>query len=276
MRNLLFIGIVISLLAGCSRSTIIFNIADTLLISQTDKYFDLDRSQKEELKKNLNKDLDGLRKEMFPRVAESFRHLAPQTQTDKLSDENLDETYQQFFEYFKETSGRFKNTAIQLTLTLKPEQFSYFEKAVQKDIAKLEKKYKDPEEALESSQEKYERSLELWFGDLSRDQKNLLVEFLKENPFPWKLQAENKAYLLKQFLARQQDKEKLREFVENYHTDYESLRLPEFKEALDQHKSAFQQFLSQRFWEKLTTEQKNFLQKNLKERAEDLDKLASK
>lgn len=276
MRNLLFIGFVIGLLAGCSRSTIIFNIADSLLISQTDKYFDLDRSQKEDLKKNLNKDLDGLRKEMFPRVAASFRQLAPQVQTDNLSNEIIEETYQQFFDYFKETSRRFKDTAVHLALTLKPEQFSYFEKAVQKDIAKLEKRYKDPEEALESSQEKYERSLELWFGDLSRDQKNLLAEFLKENPFPWKLQAENKAYLLKQFLARQQDKEKLKEFVENYHTDYESLRLPAFKEALDRHKSAFQEFLAQEFWGKLTAEQKNFLQKNLKERAEDLDKLASK
>lgn len=253
-----------------------FNLADTFLISHTDKYFDLDRDQKEELKKNLNQDLDGIRKEVFPQIADHLKLMAPQTQTDKLSEETVEQAYQDFYSYFKETGHRFKNSAIQLTLTLRTEQFNHFGKAVQKDIAKLEKKSKDPEDSLEATQEKYERSLEFWFGDLNREQKTLLENFLKENPFPLKLQAENKGYLLKQFLARQKDKEKLREFVENYYTDYESLRLPEFKTALDQHKSAFQQFLITQFWPKLMAEQKNSLQKNFQERAEDLDKLARK
>lgn len=257
---------------ACSRSSVIMSFADTIAVSKTDEYFDLTSQQKEDLKKDLSQDLDTVKKEFLPEVAKTLRKIEAEVSKGKLESELLTTHFTEFHIHFKKLTSYFANTAVKTVATFAPEQFDYFEKTIKEEI----KDRSDIEEQNEKAYKRYRRSIEFWIGGLSQDQKDRLHGFLKQNPYPVKLETENKEHVVQKFLEAKADKEKLKEYVRSLYQDYEAPRLPAFTEALNTHKKAFQKFLSESLWPTISKNQLENLKANLIGRAEELEKIAQK
>nr|BFD60248.1 hypothetical protein CKG001_23550 [Bdellovibrio sp. CKG001] len=273
-KLLLLITVLMSL--GCSRLDMVVRWADLTATSRVDKYFDLSGDQEKELKKDLQKDITRLRKELLPEVAKSLRELEPEIKNGHMNPALLAKNFMLVQDYFKKGAGYFKATASKITAQLKRPQFDHFAEKVRADIEESRKDNDTPEKAQRTAFKRYRRSVEFWIGGISAKQQEELEDFLKRHPYPWDLQHKSREYSLKQFIDSSQNPESLQKFVADYYTDYETSRLPEFTEALNAHKHAFQIFLAEKFWKGLSPEQKENLQENLIARAEDLEQIAQR
>lgn len=275
MRYIILLTIVL-FCSACSRSYVAYRFFNDLAVSKTDNYFDLTSQQRDQLKKDIETDMDHARKDLFPQVAKTLRKIAPEVRKEKIQPELVAGHYDEFQSYFKKVSSYFKPAAIKTALTFKPAQYDHFAKELRKELKQSQEKMETQEYAQREIFKRYRRSIEFWIGGISSQQKDKLNGFISVHPYPWKLENQNKEFVLKQFLESRQDREKLKKFVADFYDDYESVRLPEFTHALDEHKKAFRKFLTEDFWQSLSPAQKNNLKDNLIARAEELENLAQR
>ncbi|MEN0058414.1 MAG: DUF6279 family lipoprotein [Bdellovibrio sp.] len=272
MKKHLGFLILLFLAIGCSRSDIMYRFADTMAVSKTDDYFDLSSAQKKELKKDIQTDLEKMRKELLPQVAKSLRSVETQVGKGPLPEDFVADHVESAQTYFKKGTHYFSDTAVKLTASLDSTQISHFAKKVRKDIEKRQ----DPDEANKELNKRYRRSLELWIGGLSKDQKESLKKFQSSHPYPFHLQAQSREYVLQKFLESSKDPQTMKNFVQQFTSDYESVRQPAYDQALQSYQKDFQKFLTGPFWSSLSTVQKEVFKKNLLTRAEELEKLSQR
>ncbi|WP_413943020.1 DUF6279 family lipoprotein [Bdellovibrio sp. HCB-162] len=275
MRYALLILFVIAL-SACNRSDIFFRFADDLAVSKTDDYFNLTSEQRDDLRKDVQKDIQNIKKELLPQVAKTLREIEPEVQKDKPNAELISRHFDEFQNYFKKVSAYFKNTAVKVSLKLKSDQYTHFAKELRDEIKETESSNELPEDSLNQTFKRYRRSIEFWIGGLSNDQKEKIKKFISTHPYPWRLQNQSKEFVLKQFLDSKENPEKLKKFVADFYDDFEAVRLPAYTTALNEHKKAFQKFLIEEFWQSLSKEQKTNLKENLLARAEELEKISQR
>lgn len=276
MKHFIFVISSLLILGACSRSDIMFTFADNVIVSKTDDFFDLSRQQKKELQQHLDTDLERIRKESLPDIAKSLREIEAHTRQEKIEPQWVAEKFDEFQNKSKSLAFEFQNTAVKLSLSLQPEQYDHLAKEMNREIRKTEDDNKELEDSQKKNFKRYQRGLEMWIGGLSKEQKEKIKDFIAKHPFPWKLQNANREFVLNQFLESKKDPEKLKAFVSLFFEDYEAVRLPAYKEAVDANKKAFRAFLVETFWPSLNETQKKNLSENLIARAEELEKLSQR
>jgi hypothetical protein len=267
--SLLLISFLIT--TACSRGEFLFRFADDLAAAKVDHYFDLTSEQKKELKTELKKDIDVGKREAFPKMAQKLRKLEQDMSKEPVDPTILASAFKEVETQIKGLTVYFQDTTMKTSLNLSQEQIQHFAKEVREDIQDEEK---DPKEAVEKVEKKYRRSLEYWIGGLSRDQDKMLKAFLEKNPYPWHLQNQSQEHVVKQFVTAAQAPESRKAFVEKFIKDYESVRLPEYRTALEQHQKAFIGFLTGEFWNAMPKDQRERFKENLIARAEQLERIA--
>lgn len=260
-------------LNGCTRTELAFRFADTAVASKADDYFDLSSAQQSELKKSVQKDIDLVRKNLFPILAKKLRSLEPLANNSSLDPALVESTASELQGYFKLLPSYFLETSVKTALDLTPQQFDHFSEEIRQEIKKDKENPKDIKKEWEK---KYRRSLEFWIGGISVEQRKAISEFVVKNPYPLALQNQSRQHVLSSFLQASKNPESLKKFITEFSTDYESLRLQTFKEALQVHKKSFQKFFATDFWPTLTAVQRQRLAKTLISRAEELERMASK
>jgi len=258
--------------ASCSRTSVVYRFADTLAISKTDDYFDLSGEQHDEPKKNLQKDLDVVRRKYFPEVAKNLRELAPLTSQEQLPEETVNRKSQELQDHMKKLTTYFTDTSVKTVLSLQPRQFDHFEKELREEIADNS----DPEEQQEKAFKRYRRSLEFWIGGINAAQKEKIKSFLAAHPYPGQLQNQSRMHVLEKFLQARGNPEQLKTFVTEFVSDLEAARLPAFTQSLKEHKAAFERFLARDLWPSLTKTQRDQLHETLLTRARELEELAQR
>lgn len=276
MKHFIFVISSLFILSSCSRSDIMFSFADNIIVSKTDDFFDLNRQQKKELHQHLDTDLARIRKESLPTIVKSLREIEAHTRQEKIEAPWVAQKFEEFQTQSKSLTLEFQKTAVQLSLSLQPEQFNHLEKEMREEIHKTEKENRDSSDSDRKNFKRYQNGLEMWFGGLSKDQKEKVKNFSTTHPFPWKLQNANREFVLTQFLESKKDPEKIKAFVSLFFQDYEAVRLPAYKEAVDANKMAFRTFLIETFWPSLNETQKKNLSKNLLASADELEKLSQR
>lgn len=269
------LGALMAGLSGCG-STFMGVALESLTVSKVDDYFDLEDSQKDQLKKDVEKDFRELRQEVLPQVAKSLRELDGQLNKNELQTPVVAKIFEDSEAYLKKVTGKFENTAIKTAATLSEKQFQHFAKEIREKIEESQEDTSSADGALKQSMKRYTKSIEFWVGNLSRDQRTKLMEFLKNHPYPWSLQNRSKYAVLEKFLESRKNPEELEKFVKTFATDYQALRLPEFNQALKSHQSAFQEFFVKSLWPTIEADQRQELKENLLSRAENLEKFARK
>lgn len=268
-------GLSISLfLSGCGSS--FMGVAlQSMTVSKVDDYFDLESSQKDQISKDVEKDLKEIRQDVFPQIAKSLRELDVQfSSKDGVQTPLIAKIFDDSESYFKKITIKFENTALKLSTTLSEKQFQHFAEEVREKIEESKEDTDSAAGALKQSMKRYTKTIEFWVGNISRNQKNQLRDFLKAHPYPWALQNKSKQAVLDQFLNSRKNPEDLKKFVKVFAADFDVLRLPEFNQALDAHQAAFQEFFVKTLWPTIEVKQRQELKENLISRAETLEKLA--
>jgi hypothetical protein len=270
-RKLTLFLSVLLLSTACSRGEFLFRFADDLAASRVDHYFDLTSEQKKELKTELKKDIDTGKREAFPQMAQKLRQLEKDMNKEPMDPAVLASAFKEVEKQIKGLTVYFQDTTMKTSLNLSQEQIQHFAKEVREDIRNEEK---DPKEAVEKVEKKYRRSLEYWVGGLSKEQNQMLKDFLAKNPYPWQLQNKSQEFVVTQFVEASKQPETRKVFVEKFIKDYESVRLPEYRTALADHQKAFVTFLTGDFWNKMPKDQRDRFRENLIARAEQLERIA--
>lgn len=241
-------------------------------VTKVESYFDLDQKQEKEFEKNLQQDLARLKQEQMQKFADSIREIDHRIPTEKVNSEILAETFDVLEKEYDRSASYFKNSAWKMVSSLREEQFLYFEKKVRKEIALSR------EQAVESKNEellqRFRKQITFWVGPTSIHQNQAIQHFIANEPFPWKERIDNRESILNNFMAQRKDPAKLRAVTEKFMEDYDSLRTPEYAQAMQNYEGKLKIFLN-KFWSTLSYEQKQAMQASLNKQALELDRMAS-
>ncbi|WP_413560328.1 DUF6279 family lipoprotein [Bdellovibrio sp. HCB209] len=273
MKNLL-LAFMMLVIGGCGAtgSPVLDAMVGGMSVTKVEGYFNLDPEQEKAFEKSLDKDLQRLKKERLEEVAKSLRKVDERIPTEKSDSQILGETFDLLEQEYVRASGYFKNSALQLTKSLRKDQFEYFEKTVRKEIA--EDRKESVENKNEALRERYSKQIKQWIGKMDVHQENALNQFITNKPFPWKERIDNRENILNTFIEKRDDSKKVQAMTEQFMIDYDQLRTPEYAKAITQYEIQFKDFLN-KFWTSLSTEQKREMQISLNKQAQELDRLAA-
>lgn len=246
------------------------------MASKADSYFDLNRKQEENFRKDIDKDFQTARQKVFPEIASSLRTLNRELNSEKVNSAKLIKITKDIEGSFKKTTAHFDSAALKLSASLSEEQFQHFRKMTLKDIENSAEDSNSPQRSLEKSVKVYSKGLSAWLGSVSQDQKNEIKIFLKAHPYPWALQNESRRKLLDQFMDKRQNPAELEKLIRAFLQDYEPFRTTAFQAAFETHELAAKKFLFEELWPRLSAAQKDQVRTNLIAKAELLEDLARK
>lgn len=275
MRNLVIILICLLSLVSCTKLDVAVSWADTYVISQIDDYFDINSQQRKDLKESLKKDIKKIRVEQFPEWAAELRRFQKDISDDKLTDVSFHDYFVKTLETTKKIQPYFTDTAVKFIATTTTPQLEHFERTLRKKNVEDEKKIQDGKKARDESRKKYLRWTEMWIDSLSKDQDQLLNQHLTNNPFPALEQIKNKNYVLEKFHEARKSPEDLKKFVRNYYNNKYQYADPEYQKALSTYQADLEKFIFQLI-KSMSEKQKKALSDSLTERANSLERLATK
>ncbi len=276
MKTLIFLLLLFTL-SGCgSQGTFLddFLVLGGSHMAQIDEYFDLNNKQHEQLEKNIDSDLNRLRKERFDKIAKTLRQIEQSAQ--KAGNKAvMSSAYKDLQKQYVEASPYFKGSTQKLIDSLKEPQIDTFKSKVEKEISETKASLGTPSVLNEELIARYKKGLEYWVGDLNTSQEKSIVQFTQDHPYPWSEKIKNKQDILNRFMTVRHNPEKLRRFAEEFIADYPSVRTPEYAAAITSYEKEFQNFLDL-FWVSMTPQQKTRLQEYLIGRADKLEHLAKR
>jgi len=163
------------LLAACSSLRLAYNNADTLLYWWIDAYVDFDGEQKAEVKQDINNFFRWHRKTQLQDYVQFLQRAQRQlrgnvTQADLVAD------YADIRDRTEALLLRSAPDIAEMALSLKPEQLDSMEKKFAKNNAAFRKKNMkgDSEDQNKFRYKKSMEQFELWFGDFSNEQEDII------------------------------------------------------------------------------------------------------
>ncbi|WP_413586711.1 DUF6279 family lipoprotein [Bdellovibrio sp. HCB274] len=271
MKKLFFCLIVLAL-GGCTAANPVLDaMIGGISITQVEGYFDLDRKQEKDFEREVNKDVKQIQRKQLQEFAQAIRKYDERVPRELEDSKILSEVFDTLETEYTQASGSFKNSAVYLVNSLRDEQFVHFEKQVRKEIQ--EARLEGQTQFNSDLQARFKKQLKYWVGPTSVHQDQLLKQFIEQEPFPWKERLNNREQILNRFMAERQDPKKLRQFTEEFMVNYDSLRTPEYAQAMALYEDKFKIFLN-KFWSTLNYEQKQQLQSSLNKQAQEVESLA--
>jgi len=275
-KILLFVGLATALLMpACSRLDLAYTWADTYIASKVDDYFDLSWKQSRALKKSLHADLEKLKQSVLPAWIHTARDLEKSVAENSLSDKKIAPLFSSIMAEVERFTGYFSTTAADFISSINAQQLAHFEKEVRSKNSADLKKIKDTEKYRREMREKYHKYFEMFIGRLTPAQETLLEKHLSENPFPAELRIKNKEFLLQQFSRHASSFADLQTFVRDYYSHPEKYKDPVYESAFQSYKESLGRLVTG-VLTSLTTEQRNTLRTNLREKIEELEKIQRK
>ncbi|UYL07338.1 DUF6279 family lipoprotein [Bdellovibrio sp. SKB1291214] len=271
MKNLLLLSILF--ICGCGAGNPVLDaMVGGMSVTKVESYFNLDEKQEKEFEKNVEHDLKRLKQEQLQEFSKSLRQFDERIPKEKSDSIILSEAFDLLEKEYTRSSGYFKNAAVKLTNTLRDEQFDYFENRVKKEIA--ESRAQSVQSKNSELKERYRKQILFWVGKMDVHQEQALDQFIRKGQFPWKERLDNRESILNSFMAKRRDSAKLRAMAAQFMTDYDSLRTPEYAQAIQNYETKFKGFLN-KFWSSLSSEQKQQMQISLNKQALEIDRFAA-
>ncbi|MEK2690282.1 DUF6279 family lipoprotein [Bdellovibrio sp. GT3] len=264
-------GMMFLFLTACSSSSnpVLDAVIGGMSVTQVEGYFDLDQKQEKEFEKEINKDLQRIQQQQLQEFAQAIRKFDVRVPVEKTDSEILSEVFDKLEVEYKKASGAFQNSAVHLVGMLRDEQFVHFEQQVRTEIQKARAEGVNPKN--DELLARYKKQIKYWVGPTTVHQNHLLQQFVIKEPFPWKERMDNREKMLNQFLSNRRDPKKMRQFIEQFMTDYDSLRTTEYAEAMNGYEDRFKVFLN-KFWTTLDYGQKQQLRVSLNKQAQEVER----
>ncbi len=267
MKIVLFLFAI--LLASCSKIDMAMKWADWMIVKETDSYFDLTDTQNKDLKNQVQKDLARVKKENFPQIAKFLRKVADQAEVDKISVEEILQLQNEFQKTVRAALNQFQTTALDFSMKASAEQIEHFKKKYNKQTEKHLDDVKTDKDKFKLQKQRFEKWTDEWMGGLTSEQRVALESDIKAFPFPWDLQIRSREFSLKKFLEAQ----KSRSTLKTYMDQLEDERDPEYENALKDYQAHLRVYIVS-LYRSLSKDQKKYLLKKLRDRAQEFEGLA--
>ncbi len=257
------------LMSACSKMDLAMKWADWMIVKETDSYFDLTDTQNKDLKLQVQKDLARVKKENFPQFAKFLRKVADQIDADKISAEEINQLQAEFQKTVRIALDQFQATALDFSMKASPDQMEHFKKKYNEQTKKHADEIRTEKDKFKLQKKRFEKWIDEWLGGLNSEQRASLETDLKAFPFPWDLQVRSREVSLKKFL----DARSSRTLLKNYMDQLEEERDPEYETALKNYQVHLRNYILD-LYRSLTKDQKKYLTKKLRDRAQEFEGLA--
>ena len=198
-------------LNSCSKTRLLYNNADSLLLNQFDTYFDLNDTQRSNLKVGIAKFLDWHRKSELNLMAERLKELKFRYQRG-MKEEDFNWVFEQYDIFRKRILYKAEPVLANLFLTLEENQIRYLEKKlIERDDWLTKQNRMTNDEAYDEILEWFYDSLENWLGNLESDQRDKIASWLKIDRNWIVIQLENRKKIQDHFVGLLRSKENLLE-----------------------------------------------------------------
>lgn len=253
-------------LTSCSRIDLAVNLANSYMTNKADDYFDLTRAQTSWLREALGKDIERVKKTIFPQLASEMLKAADTLSTRQSFDSNLVySSYKRMENLFYQGLRVFTPNAVLFVEKLSPNQVAYFQKEFDKKAIDLK------EEPEKKQYDKMKKQFDSWVGSVTSNQKKDIKNFVSTNPPPVQETVYNRQKMVHQFVSS--DVTARKAFVEKLFTSYESLRESGYAKIAEAKNKQVASFVTSML-NKISAEQKKTLVDTIRDRANQLIKIS--
>lgn len=258
--------ITLTSITSCSRIDLAVNLANSYVTNKADDYFDLTRAQTSWLKEALGRDIDRVKKTIFPQLATEMFKAADTLNTRQVFDSNMVYgTYKRLENLFYQGLKIFTPNAVLFVEKLSPAQVAYFQKEFDKKAIDLK------EEPEEKQYSKMKKQFDSWVGSVTSNQKKDIKNFVTTNPPPVQETVYNRQKMVHQFVNSDLAARKV--YVEKLFTSYESLREPSYAKIAEAKQKQVAGFVTSML-NKISADQKKTLVDTIRDRANQLIKIS--
>lgn len=168
-------------MAGCSRTSLIYNFSDWFILSKIDSYFDLNSFQEKALKDALGRIMVWHRKNEIPKLVSSLEELKSRYQ-DGLNQDDIDWVTATHHEFWRSFFQRGTPSFAKFLTSVDAEQVRHLKLEMEKENEFMVKQMDmTEEELLDDNLDWFYGFLEDWFGDLTQGQKEKLRSWVSIN-----------------------------------------------------------------------------------------------
>lgn len=220
-------------LISCSRLDLASMWADTYISEQIDQYFDVSSMQSQFVKSAVNEDIDKIRVQIFPLIAQSLTKIENLIKNNTpMTADIVSSMHTELKNIFYAGLKIFELDAQKFVKKIESKQLDRFRVEFNKKMQELQSDLETSKEAKAKRESKIKSQLKSWLGTISEDQQIDIKKFVDENPFPIKEQIKNREKLSSEFLESFPISKKTNKFITQMFTDYESMRDPGYARAL--------------------------------------------
>lgn len=277
MKKLYFIlNFTLLILPSCSRIEMAANWADTYILNQMDKYFDVNSMQSQFIKKALKEDIETIKHDVFPGAADQFEHLQKLFESNKaITIADIDKAEDELKAVFFKAIKIFEPNAQEFVKKLDQKQLAVFKVVFNKKMRELNEEMEKPDKASDKRFNRIRSQMQSWLGNLNKAQLAAIEEFSRHNLPPLKEIIKNREKIAQQFLESFQSPDKLKSFIHTLFVNYESLRDPEYVKAVEADHKKLQGLIAE-ILNSMTPEQRKHVIETLKDRIDQLRKISAK
>lgn len=217
---------------SCNKLKLGYEYADWLVTYSVEDNFDLDKPQRAMLKEEVNAYFHWHRRQILPIYAE-FATWVADSARNGIKPAEVDSGYARYRILHRKTMEPVVDKAVNLLVTLTPEQVDQWLERVRKKNAKLRKSFSgSPEERLAHRYGKIVDELEDWTGKLTKEQKARIKAMNRSLPWNGDYYLELRETVqdrLADMLKKKAPKEEVRNYLSEYFLETESLKSAEYK-----------------------------------------------
>ena len=258
---------IIIMVSACSRMELAVNFANVYITSKADDYFDLTRDQASWMRAAIKKDIEVVKKTIFPQLATELNRTAEFVRDTQVFEAGMVETtYLRLKNLFLYSMKIFIPTAKELVNKLSLTQVESFKK----EFAAKNTEIKEGDS--KKAYKKIKEHFDTWLGGMTALQKKELEDFFKTNPPVINEKIANREKLANGFVKYFPDPKLRSQYIENLFTSYEPMRDPSFVKASNEYAKKFYAFVAN-ILNKMPVSQKAILVDTLKDRAQQIEKM---
>jgi hypothetical protein len=260
---------------GCSRLDLALQWADTAVLYGLEDYFEIDKAQRSQFKKDFNAVLLDVQANDFSQWADFLKNQANEIENESVNRESLVNSFKKFRDYFKSAAIKFEPLIQNLIDKQAAKKFELFDAQFLKKYNTDLENLSEPKNQTETLKKRFDTWIDFTVESVTKDQKKSIQKQQTENPLPQQLQLESRKAVFEKFKATRTDAVQRKQFINSFFANWDSLQSPEYVAAKATYENNLIDWLLQ-FYATLNKDQKKTFIKNLRSRADQLIGLSAK
>jgi len=225
MRNasrLLLLLTALLVFGSCTFRRMIYDYADKLVLFRIDGYLDLRQDQERTLRPQVQDTIAWIKQEKVEEVISLLRELEKAVAARKVDASTISLVYGRFDDWRNQLMARVSSPTAQLLKSLDEDQLNHLQQHLHKAYKPMEKVLAEDQDsfpkALADLIDERTKSLHFWYGDITPEQKRLMMETVPLDRTMLERQLEERKQSHRYFLEelKKRDVQGVRDLIEHW------------------------------------------------------------